>query len=1576
MRLRVLLLGEEMLEELILPKVLENDTYAFTLDHASFGFEADVEVRLEEMGGFWTFSPSDDYDVRMRDEDFFQRPIEVGQLIHLVPSFRFAQKGAAGLLLYVCRAQEQLVASARYHLGSEVSTVVIAPASDGDADVALPDRPWLGHPRAVLKRQSRDSWAITSEAHGRSSGCEVYVNGLKLQGTQVLWYGDAIDVCEFRFVYLGEIFAISQTKDAQALECYLPTLDRRQIVHIAYVAPEGVGDVLFKRAPRMVIRRDTDEIEIEAAPSVNDGSRRSLIDAIGPSLTMTIPMLASTMLAGTGNPVGSVMMVVSSAGMAIWAAKGVRDQRKAVHEAEENRLTRYQAYLADREALIKEAYRRTQDNLLQDYPSAAECVSEGGLDRSLWNRNCFDDDYLFIRLGIGEREFEKPITVPERRFTLFDDELALEPERLRKKYHLLRDVPVGIDLSERVYGIIGGRWLEGCHQIIDVLVAQLTSAYSYNDCKVALICDERYGMDRQLVRAMRWFPHVWDDTHEFRYIGNDPQSVREVCARLSKIIDERRGGRRRDVLAGTVSQTRYVVLVTRPELIEDNMISAQLLGDDETDVAFTTFLCAEDFASLPNACRNVIHCTDGFCGTYRVTDDPESWNAVEFDEVSDDQLLAHARNIAPLRLQTPEKEAGVPDMLTFLQMFGASSIQDLHMGERWRNNTGFNTLAAEVGMSAGGILCTLDVHEKADGPHGLVAGTTGSGKSETLMTWIGSLSVNYSPDEVTFLLIDFKGGGLVNQFVNPQDRSDCLPHIVGIITNLSGNQIHRALVSINSENVRRQRMLTESGANDVYDYARLYRAGQVTEPMPHLMIVSDEFAELKKQYPDFMGELVSVAAIGRSLGVHLVLATQQPSGVVDDKISTNSRFRLCLKVQTEQDSKDMLARGDAAHITQKGRGYLRVGHDERLDLFQSAWSRAPYSAEGKIAAPTPSAIVSVTGQTVLRAPKQVPEKDLSNAPSQLDMVIRETQQTVATRGYRMPRLLWLPDLPAAITLDELDDTLDVPQRAPGGPNYSFCVPVGTYDDPARQYQGTVWMDFVEHGHYAVCGVSMTGKSVFLQTMLYSLMQRYSPDELNVYGVDYSNGMLLSLVGAPHVGGIVREGDMDAVEKLFFMLDRLIAERKEELSGSGFSTYKAMYPDRRLPAVVVAFDQYGIFRDKTESVFDDRVLRIAREAASLGIFFVITAAGESSSEIPTKLMEVLRGRLSLTLADTFAYREFLGVKFTEVLPTEGVVGRGLLRLGDEALEFQTAICMMPTDDITRNQKVARETERMSEAWQGDVAPAIPNVPAEPTLSEFLEHPHVQQMIQDRYSIPVGYDMRSAEPCCVRLDQIFCYLVSGKAKSGAMEFFCLFMRMAALKGAEIHVIGAGKTMIQRTAEEVGASYYPAGEDLLPFLATSFAGEFKRRNVRKHDLEMGGMDEGELFDAMADETDYFIFVEDLPAFVSLVYSPEGEERGYPAAFERFAARGWYHHLFLIGAVDQGKAGSANATPFYRLVIQDGAGMHFGGKSNEQAALRFDWLKSYSEGDKMLPPGVGMAATGEFSEGTGRVAIPDHRR
>lgn len=429
-----------------------------------------------------------------------------------------------------------------------------------------------------------------------------------------------------------------------------------------------------------------------------------------------------------------------------------------------------------------------------------------------------------------------------------------------------------------------------------------------------------------------------------------------------------------------------------------------------------------------------------------------------------------SRQLSNFKVRENASNAAIPDMLTFLDMYKTSRVEDLDMYHKWLENRTYESMRSLIGQKAGEQPVYLDIHEKYHGPHGLVAGTTGSGKSETLQTYILSLVLNYHPHEVPFILIDYKGGGMAQSFIG-------LPHLAGVITNLGGNQTTRALLSINAEIKRRQRTFNEYKIKHIDAYIELYRNGEAEEPMPHLLIIADEFAELKKEQPDFVRALVSAARVGRSLGINLILATQKPSGVVDDEIWSNTRFRICLRVADKQDSNEMLKRTDAAYITGTGRGFLQVGNDEIFDEFQSGWSGAPYTPEVPFNddSKAKAVIIGLTGKPEAVKKKKKKKGDNVKKFTQLDAMVQYAANLAEENHIKPLRQIWLPPLPGLFYLDDLELTWDEKQ---------IKLPVGLADDPQNQRQFPVYLDFIRDGHLLICGSAGSGKTSLVQTILY------------------------------------------------------------------------------------------------------------------------------------------------------------------------------------------------------------------------------------------------------------------------------------------------------------------------------------------------------------------------------------------------------------------------------------------------------------------------------------------------------------
>ena len=505
----------------------------------------------------------------------------------------------------------------------------------------------------------------------------------------------------------------------------------------------------------------------------------------------------------------------------------------------------------------------------------------------------------------------------------------------------------------------------------------------------------------------------------------------------------------------------------------------------------------------------------------------------------------------------------------------------------------------------------LDLHEKFHGPHGLVAGMTGSGKSEFIITYILSLAVNYHPDEVAFILIDYKGGGLAGAFED-EEKGIRLPHLAGTITNLDGAAVNRSLISIQSELRRRQAIFNEArrvaneGTMDIYGYQQLFRDGIVTEPVPHLFIISDEFAELKAQQPEFMEQLISAARIGRSLGVHLILATQKPSGVVDDQIWSNSKFRICLKVQEKADSQDMIKCPDAAELSQTGRFYLQVGFNELFAMGQSAWCGAEYvpAETSEKSVDNSIQIVDNLGRVMMNVKPASKKEKVENRIKQVVGIVQYLSELAEEEQVQV-RQLWLPTIPQYIYLEELEQ------------KYSFAADdeeinpvVGEYDDPYNQSQKPLQLPLSEDGNCLVYGSVGSGKGVFLTTLIYSLVKNYTPEKMNVYIMDFGAETLRAFEQAPHVGGVALAAEEEKVTNLLKLLHQELAQRKKRFADAGgdYGSY-CRQTGEKVPHIVVVLNNYAVFREQYED-YEGVFQTMTQDGLKYGIYFVLTADRKS------------------------------------------------------------------------------------------------------------------------------------------------------------------------------------------------------------------------------------------------------------------------------------------------------------------------------------------------------------------------------
>lgn len=1638
-------------QEFILPE-MDNANYSITLDHQYFCTPEDIELHFDVVDGNWRFlSFSDNCTVDTKTVQPGQR-IKAGDSIHV-------SIGAICIALVVMEFTPEVGGLQTYRLHTPCQLSV---GTDADNHIVCENNPFVSRHHAVLSIGADHCTVSDLSTNG------TFVNGRRVVGTERIAYGTCINFFGVQVIWLGDIVAIG-SKCGQA-QCQL----EKQSFPSCEMAPSSpeAGDSAkkyFRRSPRNLPALFRENIEIEEPPQPQKAAQRPLFLTIGPSLTMSIPMIAGTAIAilgakSTGSSAslymytGIIIAVLSAVIGSIWAIVNVRYAKKQEVKGELLRTEKYQAYIAQKEDEIAKKYEYNTQSLNYIYPDAESCSRYNADSPEMWNRNASHDDFLYLRLGVGQSPFQCQIIVPRHKFSLVDDELSNRPQELKDKFGQLKNVPIGIDLDgKRLVGVVGSD-KERTAQVMRDLVIQAASHICYTDLKMVFLFDGNTPSEISSWSFARWLPHTWSEDHKIRYYASNKLERSEVCFALANVF-RLRAEREDDSRQGCFAP-RYIVFISDPDILEGEPVSKYLLAS-EKDIGVTTVILAGRYEQLPNNCVDIIQNDTDFCGIMNTELGDAARQQIAFDKIEPEAADEFARTLSGIEVRETESGGEIPDTLTFLEMYHVNTLEELKIGERWLKSRTYENMRVPIGQKAGGSTWSLDIHEKYHGPHGLVAGTTGSGKSETLQTYILSLAVNFSPNDVAFFLIDFKGGGMANMFAD-------LPHTAGYISNLSGNQIHRAMVSIKSENRRRQRVFGEFGVNHINQYTKLLKSGEATTPIPHLFIVIDEFAELKREEPDFMRELISVAQVGRSLGVHLILATQKPGGTVDDNIWSNTRFRICLRVQDRQDSNDVLHKPDAAYLTQAGRGCMQVGNDEIYEEFQSAWSGAVYSEDlaaehleiASIWSDTGRSEITGTGQK-LRCLEHRREKWLralincaqaaavkldvslaqamsengflpllyqgirecgydyplssinsaralefiqeyvrrSEAPDAVQAAMKEFRK----QGRQFPEIkektqltalveylariakehsngesfrLWLPILPQEVYLFDVcrEQMFDGEQWPENAPNASLSVPVGIYDDPANQTQDTLTVDLSGNGNLAVCGSVVSGKSTFLQTFLYALVNKYDPNQVNIYVLDYSNHLLAPFENISHCGGVVFDNQPDRTEKLFVLLSGIIAERKQMFQGGSYAQYiRANGP--AVPYIVLAIDNYTGFREKTENRYESDLLTLSREGVNYGIYMVMTAGGFGAGEIQNRIADNFRSVICLEMGDRFKYSEILRTHHFDVLPEANIKGRGLANVNGRILEYQTALALRASNDYERAERLNICFEEMNRSWNGKPARKIPSIPENPAWEDFLSCVKEEgSLLQSSGQLPFGWNTKDASIASIALSKTYCWLISGRARTGKTNLLKALANSAALSDSERYIIDFNSGKLRKFAEENRATY--VGDDKAMFeMLRGLVSEFKERNAKKQTLVAAGCDEDEIYREMSGFIPIYLFIDDLAEFLKIAYNPSEGVGAVSGFLENITEKGFFHNIFIIAAMDQAKMAQCSIYKVFGYISSYKTGIHLGGNTAAQRLLDFSSL-SYQEQSKTTKPGLGLLPPDDYVAVAREVTIPNVKR
>lgn len=1086
----------------------------------------------------------------------------------------------------------------------------------------------------------------------------------------------------------------------------------------------------YYRAPRFKHDVDIYELKVDAPPNSQNNDEVPMIMLIGPSMTMGMASIASGIFTVTsaierGNissAIPSMVMCISMLlGTMMWPIVTRLYQKKMRIRKEAKRQDTYTAYLKQLEQMIA-LETANQEHILRANDISTEFCATRILSSvpQIWERTPKHTDFLSLRLGLGNIPLKAKIQYSERKFTVEKDNLTDMMYDFGEEKRWLTDVPVCLPLVDRfISGIYGDK--STLYSYARSLILQLVTLHSYDEVKIVILYDESRAEDFSFAR---WLPHTMNDERTIRYIATNSDEVKELSGNMDSIIEYRK-----NVSDNKLSDEKpYFVIICLDKDLASKAECVRRILDNKTNINFSVLTIYERLVDLPKECMAVAEIGNGVGNLTIINDVSEPPQSFKVDAPHRIDIDGITNVLANTFVDTSDSDFILPKKYTFFEMLDIGMIEHINIADNWSSNDPTKSLAAIIGVDKYGEPFKLDLHEKAHGPHGLIAGMTGSGKSEFIITYILSMAVNYHPYEVAFILIDYKGGGMAKSFEN-------IPHTAGVITNLDGNGIKRSLASMKSELHRRERIFRDTSIKynvsniDIYKYQKLFREGKVSEPLPHLLIISDEFAELKKEQPDFMTELTSTARVGRSLGVHLILATQKPGGVVDDQIRSNSRFKICLKVQDSSDSQEMLGRPDAASLIDTGRFYLQVGYNELFEIGQSAWAGAPYYPSQKTIKDLDDvvSVISTSGRVIAEANTNR-FVNVIDPPKQLDVITNYIAQYCKEEKIIRWKM-WLDPIEPLIYVDKLAEKY----RGTVAGKYELNPIIGEYDDPTHQQQNVLRIPITADGNVIIYGSAGSGKAMLVEAMCYSLMCEHTPSEVNIYIMDFGAETFTAFAESPFVGDVILSYETEKVNNLFKLMARKIETRKKIFSEYGGTlaqfNEQAEKPE---PNIVVIINNYAAFNELFEEKFSE-VNYITREGTKYGIFFILLCTG--TNNVRFSMLQNFKSLYCLQMNNVDDYSAIVGK--TEGFVPEKFKGRGLFRLDkDNLVEFQTASI------TTENQlypAIRTFCKKLASVYPDYKAPKVPILP-ESVTEQFLTS-YIKQ--GDLSKVPVGIEKSSLE-----------------------------------------------------------------------------------------------------------------------------------------------------------------------------------------------------------------------------------------
>ncbi|MEV5442020.1 type VII secretion protein EccCa [Streptomyces sp. NPDC052644] len=1190
-----------------------------------------------------------------------------------------------------------------------------------------------------------------------------------------------------------------------------------------------MSQIVVKRPPRVLPSEvPGEELQVQPPPELPRGQQEGALMQILPMLGMGGSVVFFFM---TPNPIMRIMgMVMIASTLAMGIAMLVRYRRGTQGQLADLRRD-YLKYLNQTRRSVLRTARLQRDAQFYLHPSPEQLwalVAEGS---RVWERRVGDPDFGQVRVGLGSQQLATPLIAPET--APVDDLEPLTAGAMRQflaTHSTLDGLPMAVSLRAFYHVTVSGEQ-ESVRASARAMIASLASLHSPEDLVIAVAAGQDAAPRWEWAK---WLPHVQargavDGAGTRRLITTDPMDLQTLLGGLLEGRPRFQGGDH-----PLLDQPHVVVVLDGQTVPPMSPLAAAEGLQGVTIIEVVRGEGAGARGQLSVVVRpGELRLESGHGMVYEGTPDGLSLEAAE----------ALARQLAPLRMASGgDDDEPLLANLEFTDLLNLGDAASVDVSRTWRPRSQSERLRVPIGVGEDGSPVMLDLKEAAQegmGPHGLCVGATGSGKSELLRTLVLGLAVTHSSETLNFVLADFKGGAT---FAGMSQ----MPHVAAVITNLADDLtlVDRMGDSIRGELNRRQEMLRDAGnyAN-IHDYEKARAAGAPLQPIPSLVLVIDEFSELLTAKPDFIEMFVQIGRIGRSLGVHLLLASQRLEEGRLRGLETYLSYRIGLRTFSAAESRAAIGVPDAYHLPNvPGSGYLKFGTDEMV-RFKAAYVSGVYRSNAQAMAsaggplpvdrrPVPFTAAPVPIQYVQPAARAVqpegPAEDDALADSVLDVIVRRLEG----RGVEAHQV-WLPPLDNPPPLDELLPGLaEVPGRGLTQPGFEgagrLIVPLGVVDKPFEQRRDTLYRDFSgAAGHMQIVGGPQSGKSTLLRTIVSAFALTHTPHEVQFYGLDFGGGGLSSVAGLPHVGGVASRLDPERVRRTVAEVYGILSRREEYFRSAGIdsiATYRRLrergeisVADQPWGDVFLLIDGWGSFRTDYEGL-EHLVMDIAARGLGYGIHLIITAS--RSMEVRANLKDHLMNRLELRLGDPMDSE--LDRRVAQNVPT-GVPGRGLT---PEKLHFMAAVPRIDSinSDSDLSEATAAMAREVSRHWTLPGAPGVRLLPRElpaANLPAGFAHPE--------RGVAFAIDENNLAPVFVNFERDPFFLVFGESESGKSNLLRLLIKQLSERydgdSCKLFVIDNRRGLLDVTPPTHLAEYVPMSNNM-DHHVEALAGLMRRR------------------------------------------------------------------------------------------------------------------------------------------------------